>query len=67
MSSNPHVFITSCKTTLVCINANLYMKLPPVALNVNALVFIVFNYNTSLHATPYHSMYISKLQKCMIC
>ena len=51
VSSNPHVFITSCKTTLICINANLHGKLPPVALNVNALVFIVF-FNTSLHAIP---------------
>ena len=61
MSSNPHVFITSCKTTLICINANLLWKLPPVAPNVNGLVFIVF-FNTSLHATPYHSMCISIFQ-----
>ena len=62
MSSNPHVFITSCKTTLICINANLHGKLSPVALNVNVLVFIVF-FNTSLHAAPYHSMCISIFQQ----
>ena len=31
----------SYKTILICINANLHGKLPPVAPNVNALVFIV--------------------------
>ena len=62
MSSNQHVFITSCKTTLICINANLHGKLPPVAPNVNALVFIVL-FNTSLHATSCHSMCISLFQQ----
>ena len=62
MSSNQHVFITSCKTTLICINTDLHGKLPPVAPNVNALVFIVF-FNISLHATPYHSMCIFLFQQ----
>ena len=56
MSSNQRVFITSCKTTLICINAT------TVAPNLNALIFIVF-FNTSLHATPYHSMCTSLFQQ----
>ena len=56
--------ITSCKTTLICINTNLHEKLPPVAPNVNALVFIVFwlQYQP-IHAIPCHSMYISMFQQ----
>ena len=59
----------SCKTILVCINANLLGKLPPVAPNVNALVFIVCINCVlalilgSLHATPYYGMCISIFQQ----
>ena len=59
--TNPHVFTSSYKATLMYF----YGKLPPVAPYVNALVFIMF-FSTSLYATPYFSMCITKLQKCMI-